>query len=229
MNGTLTGISSMATRELLAELAVEWRAAKGTELRFESVGGVDAARRVAAGETFDLVALASDAIDTLMAAGHVVAGTRHDLVRSTVSVAVAAGAPHPQIDTEDALKNAVLAAPSIGYSTGPSGNALLKLFERWGVIDQVRPKLVQAQPGIPVGRMLAEGRAALGFQQKSELVNVAGIDVLGDMPASCAIVTIFSAGLCANARQPQAARAALAFLISPETAAAKRRHGMEPL
>src|SRR5690606_19180141 len=124
------------------------------------------------------------------------------------------------------LKQAVLAAPTLGYSTGPSGTALLKLFERWGIAAQLQPRLVQAPPGIPVGSLVASGKVALGFQQLSELMTLPGITVLGPMPEPVAITTIFSGAVCAASRQPDAVRALLAFMASGDTAEAKRRHGM---
>lgn len=225
---TLTGISSMATRALLAELSAAYERHSGRHVAFESVGGVDAARRVAAGEVFDVVVLAADAIDKLAAAGRVVAGSRVDLVRSGVSVAVRAGAARPDISSEDAVRRAVLAAPTLGFSTGPSGVALLKLFERWGIAQAVAPRLVQAPPGVPVAALVARGDVALGFQQLSELQGVPGIEVVGPLPAAIQIVTVFSAGVCAAATQADAARALLDFLASPACADAKRRQGMEP-
>jgi molybdate transport system substrate-binding protein len=210
-------ISSMATRLLLADLAGQWQQRSGVAVHVESVGGVDAARRVAGGEAFDLVVLASDAIDKLQAAGHVLAGSRADLVRSGVALAVRAGAPRPDIGSEAALRAAVLAAASIGYSTGPSGTALLQLFERWGLADQLRDRLRQSPAGVPVG-----------FQQLSELMHLPGIELVGAMPEACAIVTTFSAGLCSRSTQAEAAQALIHFMQSPDTAALKRRHGMEP-
>jgi molybdate transport system substrate-binding protein len=194
----------------------------------ESVGGVDAARRVMAGEAFDVVVLAADAIDKLEAAGRIVAGSKVDLVTSGVAVAVRAGAPRPDIGSEDAMKRAVLAARSIGYSTGPSGVQLMKLFERWDVAEEIARRTVQAPPGVPVGTLVARGEVELGFQQLSELLNLDGIDLVGTLPPAVQIVTTFSAGVCSASAQPEAARALLAFMTSPETAAAKRRQGMEP-
>lgn len=217
----------MATRLLLADLAEQWQQRSGVETRVESVGGVDAAKRVAAGEAFDVVVLASDALGKLQAAGHVQAGSVVDLVQSGVAVAVRAGAARPDIGSEAALRAAVLAASSIGYSTGPSGTALLQLFERWGVADAVRAKLRQAPAGVPVGSMVAQGDVALGFQQLSELMHLQGIDVIGGMPSDCAIVTTFSAGVCATSTQPDAAAALIAFMQSPQNAALKQRHGMD--
>jgi molybdate transport system substrate-binding protein len=224
----LTGISSMATRALLADLAAAWRQQGGMEVGFESVGGVDAARRVEAGESFDLVVLAADAIDKLAASGRAVAGSRVDLVRSGVAVAVRTGAPRPDIGSEAALRQALLAARSVGYSTGPSGVALLQLFERWGLAEALRERIVQAPPGVPVGALVARGEVELGFQQRSELMHLQGIDLIGELPAGARIVTIFSAALCTASTQPGVVRELLAFLQSPQTAALKRRHGMEP-
>ena len=228
MSAALKVISSMATRQLLADLVGLYRQTTAQEVSVESVGGVDAAKRVRAGEAFDAVALAAETIDALIASGHIVAGSRVDLVRSGVSVAVRAGAPRPDIGSEEAVKRAVLAARSLAYSTGPSGVQLAKLFERWGIAESVQARLVQAPPGVPVGSLVAEGKADLGFQQLSELMSLPGIDVIGPLPPTIQIVTTFSAGLAATSTQPEAVRAMLAFLRSPATAQAKRDNGMEP-
>lgn len=224
----ITGISSMATRQVLAELAAAYRQSGGVEVSIESVGGVDAAQRVQAGEAFDVVVLSADAIDKLIAAGRVLADSRTDLVRSTVAIAVRAGNPQPDVGSEDALRRAVLAARTLGYSTGPSGTALLQLFARWGIADLVRDRIVQAPPGVPVGQLVADGAVELGFQQFSEMLHQPGIAVLGTMPVGCEIVTTFSGGVCIATHQAEAARALLAFMHSPAAADAKRRHGMDP-
>lgn len=227
LTGPLTGISSMATRAVLAELAQACEARTGLRLAVESVGGVDAAKRVAAGEAFDAVILASDALDKLIAAGHVRPG-RVDLVRSPVALAVRAGAPHPDVSTEAALKQAVLGARTLGYSTGPSGNHLAALFARWGIADTVRERVVVPPPGVPVGRLVAQGEVELGFQQLSELMGLDGVDLLGLLPPGAEFVTTFSAGVCAASSQGDAVRAVLDFMASPEADATKQRHGMAP-
>ena len=218
----------MATRLVLAELVAAFQQRRGLRVAIESVGGVDAARRVQTGEAFDLVILASDAIDKLIASGHVLAGSKVDLVRSGVAVAVRAGAMQPDISTEDAVRGAVLAARSISYSSGPSGVALAKLFERWGIAQDIQDRIVTPPPGIPVGTLVASGEVELGFQQLSELMHLDGIALLGPLPPAIQIVTTFSAGLCNGSPQGSAVRALLDYLNSPEAAAAKRRHGMEP-
>ena len=165
-------ISSMATRLLLADLADQFQRSSGIATVIESVGGLDAAKRVQAGEAFDGVVLAAGAIDKLIASSHAVAGSRVDLVSSSVAVAVRAGSPLPDISSEAALRSAVLAAPTIGYSTGPSGVAIIALFERWGLTQTLQSRIVQTPPGVPVGSLVARGELALGFQQLSELMQI---------------------------------------------------------
>ncbi len=232
MGVTITGISSMATRAVLADLAAAFGPASGHRVAIESVGGVDAVRRVQAGEAFDLVFLAADAIDKLAAGGHVHPGSRTDLVKSPVAVAVRAGAPRPDISSERALQAAVLAAPSISFSTGPSGVYLMQLLQRWGVADTVAGRLVQAPPGVPVGTLVARGDVALGFQQLPELMHLPGIDVLGVLPGEVAFITTFSAALGTAVRpgseQRHAVAELLVFLRSPQAADTQRRHGMQP-
>ncbi|APA87582.2 substrate-binding domain-containing protein [Paraburkholderia sprentiae WSM5005] len=218
----------MATREVLAELAASYERRTGQRVAIESVGGVEAARRVEDDEIFDVVVLAADAIERLVVAGCVDATSRVGLARSGIAVAVAAGETRPDIATEAALRDAILGARSIGYSTGPSGTHLLKLFERWGIAGQIASRLVRAPSGVPVGRLVARGEVALGFQQMSELIHVPGIDVLGELPAAVQLMTTFTAALCTAARQRQAAQALLAFLASREADGAKLQNGMSP-
>ena len=230
-------VSSMATRKLLADLVAAFDASAGgpdkvrpanTQVLVESVGGVDAAKRVAAGEPFDGVVLASGAIDKLIAQGHVVAGSRVDLVKSPMAAAIPTGAVRPSIETEEAVRQAVLSAGKIGYSTGPSGDHLLALFDRWGVGAVVKERLVQARPGIPVASLVAGREADLGFQQLSELLNVDGIEILGLLPESIQGTTTFSGGIARASTQPERVREVLEFMASPAVAAITREHGMEP-
>lgn len=222
----------MATRQVLAELTRSFTERSGHTVSIESVGGVDAAKRVQSGEAFDVVILASDAIDKLIAAGAVQQGSRVDLVRSGVAVAVRTGDQLPDIASEEAVKHAVLAARNISYSTGPSGVALAKLFDRWCIADDIKGRMVQAPPGVPVGTLVASGEVALGFQQLSELLHVNGITIVGPLPADIQITTIFSAGLPVK-RSVDAARGAaveslLDYMASSDAAAAKLRQGMAP-
>jgi molybdate transport system substrate-binding protein len=220
-------ISSMATRELLAALAARHQQQAGQSVIAEAGGGVDVARRVDQGEAFDVVVLASNAIDKLIAAGKVLPG-RVDVVESGVAIAVRKGAHRWPVANEDDVRRAVQSAASLSYSTGPSGVYLEQLFQRWGILDEVRPRIVVPPPGIPVGSLVADGKAELGFQQLSELMNLPGIDVLGPLPPAIQTLTVFSGGVCAASTSQPQARALLDFLASPATAQLKRQHGMAP-
>jgi molybdate transport system substrate-binding protein len=228
MTTQIKGISSMATRQVLADLVDGFQQRSGLTVAIESVGGVDAAKRVQAGEVFDVVILASDAIDRLIASGHLHAGSKVDLVRSGVAVAVLAGAPQPDISSEAAVRESVRAATSISYSTGPSGVALARLFERWGIAPEIQERIVQAPPGVPVGTLVARGEVALGFQQYSELLNLEGIQVLGPLPDAIQITTTFSAGIGSSSTRASEVRVMLDYMNSADAAEAKRRQGMEP-
>ena len=228
MSNVIKGISSMATRLVLAELVQAFQNQTGQSVQLEAVGGVDAAKRVQSGEAFDVVILASDAVDKLLASGHLLVGSKVDLVNSSVAMAVPKGAAVPDISTEEAVKQAVLAAQRVCYSTGPSGTALLQLFERWGVSEQLTGHLFQAPAGIPVGSWVAKGEAYLGFQQLSELISLEGVTVLQPIPESIQITTTFSAAVAQTSQQAALVKDLIAFLASPAADAAKRRQGMEP-
>jgi molybdate transport system substrate-binding protein len=219
----------MATRRLLTDLVTAYRAASPDDaITVDSLGGVEAAKRVAAGEPCDVVVLASGALEKLTAQGHVQAGSRVDLVHSPVALAIKAGAPHPAIGSEDEVKEAVSRARSIGYSTGPSGDHLLALLDRWGARAAVQERIVQAPPGVPVASLVARGDVEIGFQQLSEFMNADGIDILGLLPSSIQNVTIFAGGIARASAAEGRARQLLAFMASPELDALKRQHGMEP-
>lgn len=224
----VTGISSMAMRQVLADLVDEYRQRSSVQVAIESVGGVDASRRIRDGEAFDFVVVASDALRQLADAARIDATSRVALARSGVAMAVRAGTPAPDVGSEVAVRDAVLRARSIGYSTGPSGAHLVKLFERWGIAAAVAPRILQASPGIPVATLVARGDVELGFQQLSELIHAAGIDVIGPLPPGIQMVTVFSAAVCTVSNRRAAARDLLAFLASPAADATKRRHGMDP-
>jgi molybdate transport system substrate-binding protein len=220
-------LSSMAAREVLAELIKGFSAQTGQPVQAEAAGGVEVAKRIQGGDPADVVVLSDTAIDKLIAESLLRAG-RVDLVKSGVAIAVAAGAHRPDISSEAAVKAAVSDASSLSYSTGPSGVYLEKLFARWGILETIRPRIVVPPPGIPVGSLVASGQVALGFQQLSELMNLAGIDLLGPLPAAIQTITTFAGGISVRCEQPQAALDLLNYMRLPSAAAVKQRYGMEP-
>jgi molybdate transport system substrate-binding protein len=190
-------------------------------------GGVnDVAKRVAGGETADLVLLPAAQIEDLLKQGKLVPGSRIDIAKSGVGVAIRAGAPKIDISSAEGLKRALLAAKSIAYSAGPSGVHIAGLIQKWGIAGQV--KVVPAPTGTPIGEVVARGDAEIGFQQVSELLPVKGIDYLGPLPAEIQEITVFSAGLHKAAVAPDAARALVKFLTAPEAVPVIRKTGMEP-
>jgi molybdate transport system substrate-binding protein len=229
MTAPLKIISSMATKQLLAALGPQYTQSSGQSVVFEAAGGVDINKRVRAGEAVDVVVLAANAIDQLIGEGHLVAASRVDLVKSGIAIAVRQGAARPDVGSEEAVKRAVLAAGKVSYSTGPSGVYLEKLFERWGIAEEIKPRLVLAPPGVPVGALLAKGEADLGFQQLSELKHLPGLDILGPLPPAIQLITTFSAGVSATSTEAGAVRAMLDYMNSPAAVAAKQAAGMEPV
>ena len=225
MSTTLSGISSMATRVILGDLAQRYEAATGIRVAIRSMGGVDAAKLIRDGEATDIVILANGAIAQLEAEGHIAPGSVQAFARSGMAIAAPAGAPAIDIGDEAAVRRAVGAARRVGYSTGPSGDHLLKLYARWGLPQD---RLLKAPPGVPVGSLVAQGEADLGFQQLSELIGVAGVEVLGPLPTEIQAVTVFAAGVCSASSQPGQTRALIDYLVSPATDAVKREQGMEP-
>jgi molybdate transport system substrate-binding protein len=184
--------------------------------------------RLQRGEPADVVIMASSALDELVRQGHVVAGSRVDLVRSTIGMAVRAGAPRPDISTVAALKETLLRATSIGYSASASGVYLsTELFQRLGIADRVLPKSRNAQ-GERVAALVARGEVEIGFQQVSELLPEPGVDYVGPLPADVQRVTVFSAGIVSGARSPVVGRALIDFLASERARPAIEKWGLEP-
>jgi molybdate transport system substrate-binding protein len=220
-------LSSMATRELLNELAAEYERSTGQPVVTEAAGGVDVAKRVRAGESVDVVVLSSTAIDSLIAAGSLLPDSRVDLVKSGVAIAVREGAPRPDVGSEEAVKRAVSGAKTLSYSTGPSGVYLEKLFERWGILQEIRGRIVVPPSGVPVGSLVANGAVELGFQQLSELMTLPGIKVIGPLPPEIQTITVFSGGVSPGCERAELARALLDYMASPGVVAVKGRFGME--
>lgn len=218
-------MASAAFREAYLELLPDFERASGHKVTNTWVPSVQMMTRLKGGETTDLVILSDAALAELMKAA--IVAERFPLARSGIGVAVRAGAPRPDVSSAEAVKRAVLAAKSVVYSSGPSGIYLAALFERMGIAAQIRGKVRQVQ-GEPAGAVVARGEAELGFQQMSELLPVAGIDIIGPLPHEVQEITVFSAGLHARAEAADAARVLIAHLKAPQAAPVIRKKGMEP-
>jgi molybdate transport system substrate-binding protein len=184
--------------------------------------------RLERGEAIDVVIMAGPALDDLIKQGKVRAGSRVDLVKSYIGMAVKAGAPRPDISTVDALKKTLLAAKSIAYSDSASGVYLsTELFPKLGIVDQIKNKSRKIEAD-PVGGVVATGEFEIGFQQISELRPVKGIDIVGVLPPGAQRVTIFAAGIPITATHPDAAKALIEWLASPAAYTAIKKSGLEP-
>jgi molybdate transport system substrate-binding protein len=221
-------LSTQATEEAYRELVPQFEKASGHKVTTTFTGTLDANKRLAAGESYDLLIMSGPSIDEHIKGGKVVPGSRVDVAKSGVGVGVKAGAPKPDISTVEALKKTLLAAKSIGYSTGPSGNYVVGLFQRMGIADEVKPKLKQTPTGVFVGSIIASGEAEIGFQQVSELSHFAGVDYIGPLPADVQYITVFASGIATGAKEADAAKALVKFITAPTAAPAFKKRGMEP-
>jgi molybdate transport system substrate-binding protein len=228
-NGSeLRVLSSNAIKEAYLELVPKFERASGHKVTTTWAGTQGILERLKRGETYDLLIMAANWVEELARQGKIIDGSRVDLVRSGIGIAVRAGAPKPDIGSADALKRALLAARSVAYSTGPSGVYLQGLFERLGIADAVNAKLKVAESGKPVGDIVARGEAEIGFQQVSELLPVAGIDYVGPLPADVQHISVFAGGLFTEAKAPDAATALIGFITAPDAVPVIRSKGLEP-
>ena len=220
-------LSSLAIKACYLELAPQFEKTGGHKLVTEWVGMADIRKRMIAGEAADVIIASAALIDELVQAGKIARGSRHDLVKSGVGVAVRKGAPRPDIGSVEAIQRAMRAAKSVVYSSGPSGVYLSGLFQRWGLADELKGKLTQTPPGVLVGELVARGEMELAFQQVPELRQVAGIDYIGPLPPEIQLVTVFSGGIAAMAKEPEPGKALLKFLSSPAAAPVMKKQGFE--
>jgi molybdate transport system substrate-binding protein len=224
----ITVLSTQATEQACRELLPQFEKASGNTVKIIYTGTLDAKKRIAAGEAFDVLIMASNDIDDFLGKGTLAPGSRVDIAKSGVGIGVKAGAPKPDISTTEAFKKALLAAKSIGYSTGPSGNYVIGLFERLGIANELKPKLKQTPTGVFVGTITASGEVDIGIQQVSEMSQFPGVDYVGPLPADIQKMTVFSSGMAVNAKEPAAGRSLVKFITSPEAGATFKKRGMEP-
>lgn len=221
-------LAAGATQEICSALIPAFESATGHKVVASWAGTVDIKKRIAAGEVFDAVIVGAVEVDTFIAQGKFVSGSRVDLMKSGVGIAIRAGASKPDIRSADALGKTLIDAKSIAYSTGPSGVYVAKLLERMGIAEQVKSKVITAKTGVRVGTLVARGEAEIGFQQVSELIHEAGIDYVGPLPGDLQNITVYSAGIHGQGGQPEAVKALINFLVTPAGGAVIRKNGMDP-
>jgi molybdate transport system substrate-binding protein len=221
-------LSTLALMGAVRGLSGRYRAAGGARIDADFAPTVGLLDRLRGGETADVVILTKQALDELAADGNVVAASCVDLARSFVGIAVKAGAAHPDIATEPALRATLLGARSIAYSRiGASGIFFAQLIERLGIGSEVNSRARIIPSGL-TAELLAGGEADLAVQQISELKQVAGVDVVGPIPRDLQTPAVFSAGRWAASAKVAQAEALLKYLASPEVAPMLRESGLEP-
>jgi molybdate transport system substrate-binding protein len=221
----ITLIASNAVKQALLRLVPAFERASRHEVEVVWGGTLDISRRIADGEVVDIVILAAERIEALIAQGRLAAGSRIDIARSGIGVAVRSGARKPDISSAAALEASLRAARTIVLSSGPSSVHMMELFRRMGIAEAIN--IHQIGPGLPVAGALARGEGDIGFTQVSELLSHEGIDFVGPLPDEVQHITVWSAGLHVSAPARDAAGALLDFLTTPEAAGVFHDCGME--
>jgi molybdate transport system substrate-binding protein len=222
-------VTTDAVKYILLGLIPDYERATGNTVRMSVYGTTTAVDRVKAGtDVPDLVLLSPDALGELAQVGKVDGATITKAFRSRVGLAVRAGAPKPDIGTAEALKQALLNAKSIGHSIGPSGEYFSKvLIPRLGIGDAVKSKITVVRGG-PVAAAVARGEVEIGIHQVAELMPIAGIDLVGALPAEINTTLFYATGIATPAREGDAARALVRFIMAPAAAPVVRKNGMDP-
>ena len=218
-----------AVEYILRDLIPPFERASGHKVTMSVFGTVLAVGKLKEGAAADLVLLNPQVLRDLQKADRIVPGSITPVFHSRAGVAVRAGAPKPDISTVEAFKQALLNAKTIGHSTGVSGVHFSKtVIPRLGIADQIKDK-IRISKGFPVGVLVAKGEAEIGIHQIAELLPIKGIDIVGALPAEIQTTLIYATGIHANAKQPEAARALVQFLMLETSVAAIRKNGMEPV
>jgi molybdate transport system substrate-binding protein len=226
-------VSTTAMKTSFDDLAAEFQRATGHTLALSFGPSARIKKQVADGEQNDITIATDKGIDELIAQGRIVAGSRADLARSAMALAVQKGAPKPDISSAEKFKAAMLAAKSLGMSNpvggGQSGANLVAIFERLGITEAMKPKCFYG-PGGPaglIGNYLVRKEVEVGIQQLPELMAVPGIDIVGPLPPDIQNMTVFSAGLSTAARNADGAKALIQFLATPAARAVIKSKGLE--
>jgi len=185
--------------------------------------------RLQRGEPADVLIMVGYALGDLVKQGKAVADSRVDLVKSPIGIAVKSGAPKPDISSAASVKQALLAAKSVAYADSASGVYIsTEMFQKLGIADQMKGK-ARMIPATPVGEIVAKGEADIGLQQVAELRPVAGIDIVGPLPEPLQKITVFSAGIATGSTEPDAGKALISFLASPDARDALIKSGLDPI
>jgi molybdate transport system substrate-binding protein len=222
-------ICTNGVKSVMLDLVPAFERTSGTKISITWGSTNGLLKELEGGAGGDLAILTDEAIDDLIKHGKVVAGSRVDLARSGIGIAVRKGAKRPDIGSPEALRRALIAAKSVAHSkTGMSGIYFPTVLARLGIADAMQAKIVIPDPGTPVGEVVAKGDAEIGIQQISELLPVAGIEIVGPLPDALQKITTFSAGVLTAAKEPNVAAALLKF-VAGESPRLLKQKGLEPV
>ena len=227
------GLSTIALQSVAEELLPQFEKASGHKVSIAFGLGVAMVKRIQDGEAADFLLAPRSAVDGLLKAGKLAPGSDVSLARSSVGIAVRKGAARPDISTPEALKRTLLAARAVSYSNpaygGASGVHFAKVLERLGIADEMKAKTRFPPEGGFTARLLAAGEVDLAVQQIGELISTPGVELLGPLPGELQSVTTFAAAIPLSASQPDAARALIRYLQSPEAMAVIKARGLDPV
>jgi molybdate transport system substrate-binding protein len=222
-------LASTAIKTALEALAPQFETATSHKLIVTYGASGRLQPEIEKGAAFDLAILSTAVTDALVRQGRLVAATRIDIARSGAGVAVRKGAPRPDVGTVESFKHALLDAKALGYSeAGATGQFLMAMFQRLGITEEMKPKLKLARPDQPSLKALADGETDIGLPQISEALVFPGVELVGPLPPALQVYTVLPAAVGTNARNPDAAKALLAFLATPAAVAVLKAKGLEP-
>jgi molybdate transport system substrate-binding protein len=216
------------TRSIVDELGPQFERTTGHKLLIKYEGSPFLQKAIESGESFDVALLTVSSMDTIAKVGKIDAATRTNVARSGIGIAMRTGGQKPDISTTEAFKRAMLGAKSIAYVTvGASGRHFIAVCERLGIAEEVKAK-GKTRPSGNVAELVAKGEAELAIQQISELLSVAGTELVGPLPPELQLMTTFTAAVGAQSTAPDAAKAFMKFIGTPEALAVIKAKGMEP-
>lgn len=223
----ITAVAGMGPLpEVMGALIPGFERATGHKVNISYVGGPALLSAVKEGKA-DFVVTGVEVIDELAKEGVVPAANRANVFLSRVGVAVRDGAPKPNISTPEALKAALVAAKTVAYSQGASGQHFTTVIARLGLVEAIKAKTIIVQ-GRPVGAAVASGEAEIGIQQVAELMPVPGINLIGELPRDLQKIIVYTAAVPAKAKEQDAAKAFMKFLASEPAVSVFKSKGMNP-
>jgi molybdate transport system substrate-binding protein len=224
-------MASVALKSTMDDLAAKFESTGGGKVTVVYGLAAQLKQRIADGEADDVAVLIRPMMEDLLKQGKLASGSIVNVGGTPVAIAIRTGAPKPDISTVDALKHTLIAAKSISYADpakgGASGVYFAKVVDQLGLTNELKAKTILV-PGAQAPELVAKGEAELGVAQGSEIVSVAGAEILGPLPGNLGSVTLFTAGIATASKAPDAAKAFIRFITGPDAAPVLKAQGFTP-